>query len=139
MVTVINYALRKKEGENKPYITLTLEGGIEMVQSQNTGRFYATVRTCVVSSTFDELTAQRMVGKEMPGTIERVPCEAYDYTMPETGEVVRMAYRWDYLPEGSRRVYATKQRTADQPKPIVEMTTEERQALQQAKEEEVIQ
>ena len=75
MVTVINYALRKKEGESKPYITLTLEGGIEMVQSQNTGRFYATVRTCVVSSTFDELTAQRMVGKDMPGSIERVGCE----------------------------------------------------------------
>lgn len=132
MVTVINYALRKKEGESKPYITLTLEGGVEMVQSQNTGRFYATVRTCVVSSTFDEGTAVRMVGKDMPGSIERVPCEPYDFTIKETGEVIKMAYRWDYQPEGGRRVYATKQRTTDLSKPPAEMTTEEEQALQQA-------
>lgn len=111
MVTVIDYAVRKKDGE-KPYITLTLEGGIEMVQSQNTGRFYATVRTCVVSSTFDELTAQRLLGKEMPGSIVRVPCDNYEFTIPESGEVVSLAYRWDYVPENAMRMYRPKQKPA---------------------------
>ncbi len=113
MVTVINYSVRHNEGDNKPYITLTLEGGIEMVQSQNTGRFYATVRTCVVSSTFDEQVAQRMVGKEMPGSIERVASEPYDFTIKETGEVIKMGYRWDYQPEGGRRVSMPKAKVED--------------------------
>ena len=125
MVTVINYALRKKEGESKPYISLTLEGGIEMVQSQNTGRFYATVRTCVVSSTFDEDTAARMIGKEMPGTIERVPCDAYDFTIKETGEIIRMGYRWDYKPEGGRRVSMPRPKVTNLAKPSDEELKEE--------------
>ena len=62
MVLIKGYNLRQKEGEEKSFITLTLEGAIEMVQSQTTGRFYATTRTCNISSTFDEPTAKRMVG-----------------------------------------------------------------------------
>lgn len=105
MVTVTGYSFRtQKEGEQKTYIALEIEGDIEMVQSSNTGRFYATVRRCVISSTFDELTAQRMVGKQMPGTIERVPCEPYDFTIEGTGEVIKVGYRWDYVPEGTMRM-----------------------------------
>lgn len=114
MVTVIDYSVRKKDGE-KPYITLNLEGDIEMVQSSNTGRFYATVRRCVVSSSFDELTAQRMIGKQMPGSIVRVPCDGYDYTVPETGEVINLGYRWDYLPEGAMRMHQLKNKQASKP------------------------
>lgn len=114
MVTVTGYSLRQqKEGDKKHYISLDLEGDIEMVQSQNSGRFYATVRRCAISSTFDEATAARMVGKQMAGTIERVPCEPYDYTMPETGEVVKMGYRWDYQPEGGKRVIAQRMKGTD--------------------------
>ena len=102
MVLVKNYNLRQKEGEEKGFITLTLEGGIEMVQSQQTGRFYATVRTCNISPTFDELTAQRMVGQQIAGSIVRVPCEEYEYTVPGTAEVVKLGYTWDYVPEGAK-------------------------------------
>lgn len=105
MVQVVGYSLKTPK-EGKPYVALELEGAIEMIQSQNTGRHYATVRRCTVSSTFDELTAERMVGKEMPGSIERVPCEPYDFTVRETGEVIKIAYRWDYQPEGRRRTFA---------------------------------
>src|SRR6185312_9351020 len=99
MVQVVGYSLKTPK-EGKPYVALEIEGDIEMVQSQNTGRFYATVRRCTISSTFDEMTAERMVGKQMPGSIERVPCEPYDYTIRETGEVTKIGYRWDYQPEG---------------------------------------
>ncbi len=97
MVTVKNYHLR--EGEKGKYISLELSGDIELVQSSNTGRFYATARRCFVFSTFDELTARMMVGKQMPGSIVRVICEPYDYALPETGEVIKLAYRYDYTPE----------------------------------------
>lgn len=105
MVQVVGYSLKTPK-DGKPYVALELEGAIEMIQSQNTGRFYATVRRCTVSSTFDEMTAERMVGKEMTGSIERVACEPYDFTVRETGEVIKIAYRWDYQPEGRRRTFA---------------------------------
>lgn len=124
MVTIVGYSIRtQKDGEKKQYIALELEGDVEMVQSQQTGRFYATVRRCTVSSSFDELTAQRMVNKQMPGTIVRVPCSGYEFTVPESGEVINLSYRWDYQPEGPGRVYQTRQKAA---------------VMQQENEEEII-
>jgi len=116
MVTVIGYNIRtQKDNEQKTYISLELEGDIEMVQSQASGNFYATVRRCAISSTFDQFTAERMVGKQMPGSIERVPCEPYDFTIEATGEVVKVGYRWGYVPEGAMRM-PTMRRTANLPK-----------------------
>lgn len=97
MVTIKNYHLR--QGEKGAYVSLELTGDVELVQSSSTGRFYATARRCFIFSTFDEQTARMMVGKQMPGSIKRVPCEAYDYVLPETGEVIRLGYRFDYTPE----------------------------------------
>ena len=97
MVTVKNYHLR--EGERGEFISLELEGDIEMVQSTNTGRFYATTRRCFISSTFDEATAQKMVGKQIPGSIVRMQCDTYDYTIPETGETIQLGFTYAYLPE----------------------------------------
>ena len=111
MVIVKDYHLR--EGETENYVTLELEGDIEMVQSQNTGRFYATARKCCIFSTFDEDTAIRMVGTKIAGQIIRVPCEPIDYKIPHTGEVIKLTHRWDYIPEEetefkSKKKIATK-------------------------------
>ena len=97
MVIVKNYHVR--ENEQGSYISLEILGDIELVQSTNTGRFYATARRCYLHSTFDEPTAKMMVGKEIPGNIQRVPCEPYEYTLLETGENITLGYRWDYTPE----------------------------------------
>jgi hypothetical protein len=97
MVTVKDYHVR--EGERGSYVSLELMGDIELVQSTNTGRFYATARRCFVSSTFSENIAKLMVGRQMAGSINRVSCEPYEYTIPETGEVITMGYRWDYQPD----------------------------------------
>lgn len=96
MVIVKNYHLR--EGENGNYVSLELMSDVELVQSANTGRFYATVRKCFISSTFDEMTAKMLVGKELPGTITRVQSEPYEYTL-ENGETIQLAHRYDYVPE----------------------------------------
>jgi hypothetical protein len=98
MVTVKNYALRQSN-EGKQFISLELQGDLEMVQSMETGRFYATARRCSVTSTFDEVTAKTMIGKQMPGSIKRVETEAYKYTVPETGEVIQLAHSWQYVPD----------------------------------------
>ena len=97
MVQVKNYHLR--EGDKGNYISLELMGDMELVQSTNTGRFYATARRCFIFSTFDEPTAKMMVGKQMPGSIVRKECDPYDYAIPETGEVIKLGYKYDYTPE----------------------------------------
>ncbi len=131
MVTVIGYNIRtQKDNEQKTYISLELEGDVEMVQSQNSGRFYATVRRCAISSTFDQLTAERMIGKQMPGSIERVPCDPFDFTIEATGEVMKIGYRWGYVPEGAMRMPAMRQRTTVQQKEQTVENTQEQPAEQ---------
>lgn len=98
MVTVTSYSLRtSKEGSS--FVSLILQGDLEMVQSSETGRFYATMKTCSISSTFDENTAAALVGKQIPGSIVKEQCEPYEYTIPETGEVISLSHRYVYSPE----------------------------------------
>ena len=103
MVTVSGYNVRKnKDGEN--FIALELMGSLELVQSQNTGNFYATVRRCSIPSTFDEPIARMMVGSKLEGEIQRVPAEPYEYTVKRTGEVITLAYSYAYQPAGSKEL-----------------------------------
>jgi len=98
MVTVSDYAVRTNS-EGDPFVVLILTGDLSMVQSQESGNFYATVKKCSVVSTFSENIASQMVGKQLPGTILKEECEDYDYTVPETGEVIVLSHRWVYNPE----------------------------------------
>jgi hypothetical protein len=121
MVRVINAHLRT--GEQGQYVSLELQGDITLVQSQNTGRFYATAKRCFIFSTFDEEIAKKLIGTEMPGTIERVECEAYDYTVPETGEVIKMGYTYAYCPPNSKPIM-TERGVAKERQPLLESTPE---------------
>ncbi len=98
MVTVKSCVERIGKDE-KTFISLELTGDIELVQSQNTGRFYATVRHCFISSTFDEPTAKQFIGKQLPGNIVRVETDPYDFVIPQTGEEVSLSHSWVYQPE----------------------------------------
>jgi hypothetical protein len=84
--------------EGKPFVSLKLEGDPEAVQSMQTGRMYLTSRTCYISTTFDEATANSLIGKQLPGTIERVPSEPYEYKVESTGEVITLSHRYEYKP-----------------------------------------
>lgn len=97
MVTIKNYSLHENE-EGKKYVSLELIGDIEMIQSKQSGRFYATVKRCVISSSFDEVTARLMVGRNIPGTIVKKECDPYPYTLAGTGEVINLTHKYDYIP-----------------------------------------
>ncbi|MFZ4672434.1 MAG: hypothetical protein ACOYLT_10515 [Flavobacterium sp.] len=106
MVRVIGANLRTNE--KGAYVSLELQGDIIMIQSQKTGRFYATARKCCVYSTFDKRTADSLIGSQMPGTIERVPCDPYDFTIIQTGEVIKLSHTYGYCPhEGAIPSYVT--------------------------------
>jgi hypothetical protein len=105
MITIIGYAFRESK-EGKQFIALQLQGDMELVQSQETGRFYATARKCSIPCTFDEPTVKALVGTKMPGSIEQVSCEPYEYTVPETGDVITLAHTYTYVPEGKQSAEA---------------------------------
>lgn len=100
MVTVSDYKVKQAK-DGRDFTLLELQGGLEMVQSSQTGRFYATVRKCTVSTTFDEMVAKTLVGTQLSGKIVRVECDPYEYTIESSGEVITLAHRWGYWPEGA--------------------------------------
>ena len=98
MVTIINFKERNKE-DGTSFFVLELQGGIELVQSQKTKQFYATAKKAYISSTFDELTCKALIGTQMQGAIEKVECEPFEYTVQETGEIIILSHRYQYVQE----------------------------------------
>ncbi|ESU23798.1 hypothetical protein FEDK69T_12090 [Flavobacterium enshiense DK69] len=96
MVRIVNYQQRQAE-DGRTFFLLELQGGIEMVKSQETGKFYVTARKAVIPSTFDEVTCKALIGTELPGAVEKVECEPYDYTIRDTGEVITISHRFEYV------------------------------------------
>lgn len=98
MVTITNYHVRQNN-EGNPFIALELQGDIEMIQSASSGNFYASAKRCSMSSTFSEDTAKTLIGKQLPGRIDRIECEAYDFVVKNTGEVISLTHTYVYNPE----------------------------------------
>ncbi|MCL6218587.1 hypothetical protein [Zunongwangia pacifica] len=96
MVRIINYKERQKE-DGTSFFVLELQGGIEMVMSKVTGKFYATAKRAFIPSTFDEQTCSALVGTEMSGSIIKEECEPFDYVIKETGEEITLYHTWVYV------------------------------------------
>jgi hypothetical protein len=108
MVTVTSYAVRKrKDGTN--FIALELSGGLEINQSQTTGKMYATVKKCSMPSTFDELIAKTMIGQQIDGDVVRVETDPYEFFNKRTGEVMILQHAYSYRPKGSMELIGQTQ------------------------------
>lgn len=103
MVTISGFAQREG-ADGKKFYALMLQGGMEMVLSEETGRYYATAKQASIASTFDEATCKALVGSKLPGRITKVKCEPFNYTVRETGEVISLSHRWTYNPSDSEPV-----------------------------------
>ena len=98
MVNVIAFQERTSlEGRNYFAIQLQSEE-IEFLISEKTGRPYATLKRCWMSSTFDEATCKMMIGKQMAGSIIKEECEPYSYINQETGEEIIINFRNTFVP-----------------------------------------
>ncbi|HMH24161.1 MAG TPA: hypothetical protein VK563_20400 [Puia sp.] len=104
MIKVISANLR--ESPKGQFVTLEIMGAIELVQSQNTGRFYATAKRCFISSTFSLEIAKGLIGQQLSGTIDRMACEPYQYTLPEGGQVITLSHTYSYVPAVKKLVEA---------------------------------
>jgi len=103
MVRIIGYKERVSADGEKFYV-LELQGGLEIVKSKQTGRHYATAKTATMTSTFSEDVCKRLVGEEIKGSIKKVDCDPYEYTVKETGEVITLTSRWEYQNEAESLV-----------------------------------
>jgi len=95
MVKIINYKTATSNDGNQ-FILLKVSGGLQPVQSMTTGKIYFKGKTAYVASNLDEASAQAVIGSEMPGVINRMPCEPYDYIVESTGESITIDYRFEY-------------------------------------------
>ena len=96
MVTVKEIK-KAKNSKDEEFYGLIVQSGAVSVKSKETGRVYFTAKTAFVATTFDEETASSLIGAEFDGTIRKVMCEPYEYTIKETGEVIEMNHRWEYV------------------------------------------
>ena len=95
MVTIVDFEKRKNNLDEE-FNVLILQGGIETVISKQTGKPYITARKTSIPCTFGDEFAKNLIGDEMPGSIERIECEAYEFTNPETGKKVKLDYTYQY-------------------------------------------
>ena len=95
MVTIIDFK-KRKSADGKEFAVLILQGEIETVRSKTTNRPYITARKTSIPTTLDEVFAKNMMGKELPGTIEKIECETYEFVNPETGKKLKLDYTYQY-------------------------------------------
>ncbi|MDR7208414.1 hypothetical protein [Flavobacterium piscis] len=98
MVRIIGYKKRETE-EGKEFFVLEIQGGVSMEKSKTTGKFYVTANKATISSTFDEATCNALIGTELEGRVEKVASDPYEYTIRETGEVITLSHRFEYVEE----------------------------------------
>ncbi len=100
MSVVIVDAVERVNSHGNTFVALIVQSDLEIVQSSN-GNFYANARKASLPSTLDLQTAKTMlIGKELPGSIEKVECPVYEY-MNSDGELLNAHHRYSYVPESN--------------------------------------
>lgn len=103
MVTVTNAHERVRK-DGTIFAVLEISGGVELVQSQETKQYYATLRKCNIPFTGTVETAKLMIGQKLEGEIVRTICEPYEFVNPRTGEVMSLQHSWAYQPSEKAEV-----------------------------------
>ncbi len=98
MVTIADYS-KRVNSDGEEFFVLVLQGGLELVKSQQTGRYYATSKKASLPCTFNQEMCKTLIGLQLPGSIMKVECDPYEFTVPETGELLTLSHRWQYLKE----------------------------------------
>lgn len=96
MVTIVDSKNYEREDGTK-FNILVVQGGVEAVKSQTTGKTYLTSRRARVGSTFDEVTCKMLIGTQLPGEVRKVQTDPYEYTVEDTGEIISLSHRYEYV------------------------------------------
>jgi len=96
MVTIVGIENRKSSDGKTSFNVITLQGKVEVVVSKETGRPYLTARKTSIPCTFDEVMAKSLIGQTLPGDIERIEVEPYEFTIPGTKKKLRLSHSYRY-------------------------------------------
>jgi len=96
MVTITDYK-RCISQEGKEFFAVSLQGEVTVTQSEN-GNSYLTANKALIPTSFNEKVCQTLIGKTLSGSIQKVPCESFEFTK-ETGETVTLNHRYQYSPK----------------------------------------
>jgi len=97
MVTIVDFK-KAQNKEGKEFFLLILMGGITFVKSTITGSYYATALKSSITSTFNEVVCKSLIGTKLPGEVEKIDAEPYDYVIPSTGETVVLYHKYRFNP-----------------------------------------
>lgn len=95
MVTIIGFEKRENQ-EGEEFNVLILQGGVEAIISQKSGKPYITARKTSIPCTFGDEFAKSLIGTELPGDIQRIECDEYTYEVPSTGEKLKLTHTYQY-------------------------------------------
>lgn len=101
MVTVTN-ALERVKKDGTSFTIIEISGGAELILSQTTQRYYATVRRCTVPFTGSLEVAKMLIGQKIEGEIVKVIVPPYDFVNQRTGEVMKLQHSFAYRPKDSQ-------------------------------------
>ena len=97
MVKVIG--MEKRSSEGRDFNVLILQGKLDVVLSKTTGKPYLTAHKVSMVCTLDDESCKEQIGLKLPGTVEKVACEPYEFTIAQSGEKVQLDYTYRYNPE----------------------------------------
>jgi len=99
MVEIVDYQ-KRMNSEEVEFNVLIVQSGLVIVKSRESGNYYASSQQASLPCTFDEEGCKKLIGQEIPGSIQRVECEPYEMEVEGSEEVLTFDYRWVYLKEG---------------------------------------
>jgi len=101
MVQITNVLERVKK-DGSVFTVLEISGGAELILSQTTQRYYATVRRCTIPFTGTMDVAKMLIGQKIDGEIVKVIVPQYEFKNQRTGEVMSLQHSYAYRPKDSQ-------------------------------------
>jgi hypothetical protein len=98
MVTITGLE-KRKAADGKEFNVMSLQGGVEVVISKATGKPYLTARRTSIPCTFDEVMAKSLIGLTLPGEIERIETDEYEFLVPGTMKKLKLTHSFRYSAE----------------------------------------
>ena len=98
----ITSALERVKKDGSTFTVLEISGGAELILSQTTQRYCATVRRCTIPFTGTMEVAKMLIGQKIDGEIVKVIVAPYEFTNQRTGEVMKLQHSYAYRPKDSQ-------------------------------------
>jgi len=100
MVQIIAFEQKENSRTKETYSVLVLQGEPEVMISKSSGRPYISAKKTTIPCALEENQAQALIGKELPGSIERVSCTPFEVKLA-TGKKVKISTVYQFLPPES--------------------------------------